>query len=180
MDRSVSKKTWQAIYRLLDMVQPVDYDCGTLCGAACCTFGGGGDEMGIYLMPGEEAMFTDDEGRPNTDWLEWTVLDPSECGFPESWPGPVYYCRCRPAPQCHRSLRPLQCRVFPVKPYINESGLLELIWDYNDLPYTCPLIESNAEISEDFFKATYTVWSHLLNCEGIYDLVAEDSEALRE
>ena len=34
---TISKTTYEAIYRLLDRVSPVDYDCGTLCGGACCT-----------------------------------------------------------------------------------------------------------------------------------------------
>lgn len=33
---TIRKRTYRAIYRLLDRVSPVDYDCGTLCGAACC------------------------------------------------------------------------------------------------------------------------------------------------
>ena len=39
MKSTIRKNTYKAIYRLLDRVSPVDYDCGTLCGAACCTCG---------------------------------------------------------------------------------------------------------------------------------------------
>ena len=69
MKSTITKTTYQAIYRLLDRVSPVDFDCGILCGAACCLcdyipedipYTADGDEnadsyMGLMLLPGEEA-----------------------------------------------------------------------------------------------------------------------------
>ena len=52
---STRKRTYRAIYRLLDRVSPVPFDCGMICGSACCT-SIGEDEMGIYLLPGEEKI----------------------------------------------------------------------------------------------------------------------------
>lgn len=56
--KSITKKrTWKAIYRLLDKVSPVDYDCGKLCGSVCCTYSDTcEEELGIYLYPGEEKL----------------------------------------------------------------------------------------------------------------------------
>ena len=34
---TITKNEYRAIYRLLDKVSPIEYDCGKLCGAACCT-----------------------------------------------------------------------------------------------------------------------------------------------
>jgi len=58
---AVSKSTYQKIYALLDRVSPVPYDCGKLCTAACCGCAGlpeGKDEeeLGMFLLPGEEQM----------------------------------------------------------------------------------------------------------------------------
>ena len=58
MKSIIKKRTWKAIYRLLDRVSPIDGDCGRLCGAACCTCGdaekdGTEEDLGIYLYPGE-------------------------------------------------------------------------------------------------------------------------------
>ena len=65
MKSSIRKRTYQAIYRLLDRVSPLDCDCGTLCGAACCTCVSdeteGSPALGIYLLPGEEKVFTKKE-----------------------------------------------------------------------------------------------------------------------
>ena len=47
MDKNIiPKKTYRAIYRLLDSVSPADFDCGQLCGAVCCL--SESDDMGIY------------------------------------------------------------------------------------------------------------------------------------
>lgn len=65
MKSTIKKRTWKAIYRLLDRVSPVDGDCGRLCGSVCCTWGcnenpdnntGTEIEMGIYLYPGEHKI----------------------------------------------------------------------------------------------------------------------------
>jgi len=171
------KKTWKAIYRLLNRVSPIDGDCGKLCGAACCTCSEEVDEetMGIYLYPGEEKIHD-----KNCDWLEWTVEKAEDYDFPDSWSGNIYFVRCKTPPVCPRSMRPFQCRTFPLTPHITEEGLLVLINNDEDLPYNCPLIENSTELNQDFVKATYTVWTHLLRDPLILDLVEMDSEARRQ
>lgn len=39
MRQIISKRTYRAMYRLLDHVSPIDGDCGRLCGSICCTIG---------------------------------------------------------------------------------------------------------------------------------------------
>lgn len=182
MNCSIGKRTWGAIYRLLNRVSPVAYDCGTLCGAACCVCNdevenkkGGIDEMGIYLYPGEHLLHTH-----SADWLEWSNQRAEEYDFPDSWVGTVSFVRCKTPPICPREMRPLQCRTFPLKPYLDEDGVLSLLYDFDELPYSCPIIEKSIEIEDDFYKATYTVWSHLIRDELIYDLVEMDSRLYDE
>ena len=184
MKSSIKKSTFKAIYRILDRVSPIDGDCGLLCGAACCTceeepsdasHSGQSDEnadfsMGIYLLPGEEKMFSGNE-----DWLQWGSIRAEEYEFPQSWHGRVYFLRCLSAPFCERSARPLQCRFFPLAPHIDEDGALYMIYHSGELPYKCPLIETNMPLNEDFIKASYTVWTHLIRDPLILDLVEMDS-----
>lgn len=177
MKSSIKKKTFQAIYRLLDRVSPLPTDCGALCGAACCNCGGDSSspeaadfDMGIYLLPGEEKLFSRKE-----DWLKWSVEDPQDYDFPDSWHGKIYFVRCNCAPFCPREKRPLQCRFFPLAPHLAEDGQLVLIRCDLELPYICPLIEAKMELSPSFLKATYTVWRRLIKDPLIYDLVAFDS-----
>ena len=176
MKSTIKKRTWKAIYRLLDKVSPVDYDCGKLCGATCCTCGqeSGDDELGIYLYPGEDKIHDKKDS-----WMEWTVERAEEFEFPDSWTGNVYFVKCKTPPFCPRSKRPFQCRTFPLTPHLSEDGQLSLIYNDEELPYICPLIDEEIPLNDDFVKATYTVWSHLLRDPLIYDLVEMDSR-LRE
>ncbi|MBE6040917.1 MAG: hypothetical protein E7220_00165 [Clostridiales bacterium] len=163
------KRTYRAIYRLLDRVSPVPFDCGMICGAACCN-AGADEETGIYLLPGEDKIHDRKDG-----WLSWSVQDTEEYDFPESWHGKVYFVRCGGPDKCKRSLRPIQCRTFPLAPYLTEDGELQLIYNDSDLPYCCPMVEEETELQEDFIRATYTVWKHLIRDPLIYDLVEADS-----
>ena len=162
-------RKWKAIYRLLNHVETEVFDCGTLCGSACCVCKDATNDVGIYLFPGEHLLLR--ESEKEQDWLTWEDQDQKDIGFPESWTAPVYFVNCKTPPVCPRSWRPLQCRTFPLKPVIDENGVLELIWENEQLPYTCPIIEQNMPIHDDFYKATYTVWMHLLRDPRIMDLV---------
>lgn len=188
MKTYISERTYRAIYRLLDRVNPIDGDCGRLCGAACCTstyepddieFTAEGDVnadnyMGLYLLPGEEKVHD-----KNSDWIDWGHIMAEEYDFPESWEGRVYFIQCRNAPDCTREKRPIQCRTFPLAPHIDENGIFHMIMNCDELPYSCPLIDNESgeyKLNEDFVQATYTVWKHLLRDPQISDLVLMDSE----
>lgn len=174
MKSSVKKSTYKAIYRLLDRVSPLNGDCGALCGSACCTYGEIDDEeLGIYLLPGEDKLFRGDE-----EWLRWSCEDALDYDFPDSWYGDLFFVRCKTPPHCPREMRPLQCRFFPLAPHITEDGRLVLILHSAKLPYPCPLLESpdTYPVQPDFIKATYTVWKHLIRDRLILDLVRMDSE----
>ena len=206
MKSTISKETYEAIYRLLDRVNPVDFDCGTLCGAACCTctyepedidFHAEGDEnadsyMGLYLLPGEEQVYNMDPDAAETDcdWVDWGYLQAEEYEFPESWTGKVCFIQCKTAPICRREKRPIQCRTFPLAPHIDEDGFFHMILHCDELPYACPLLtrnvlcsggdENDFALNEDFIQATYTAWKHLLRDTLIFDLVEMDSEIREE
>ena len=174
------KNTYRAIYRLLDRVSPVPFDCGTICGAACCRTDDP-ENMGLYLLPGEEKIH--DRRDP---WLSWELQSTDEYDFPPSWQGNVCYVNCAGPEHCRRSLRPIQCRTFPLKPVLLEEGedrsvpvvyrepgcSLALAWQDESLPYCCPLIESAARLDPAFLHATYTVWKHLIRDPLIRDLIA--------
>lgn len=172
----ITKRTYEAIYRLLDRVSPLNSDCGAMCGAACCTSAYlDGEEMGIFLMPGEELLHS-----PQDDWLDWSEESAEELGLPESWGDTVHFVHCKTPPRCPREKRPLQCRTFPLTPHLSEDGELTLIYNDMDLPYRCPLIEEEIPLNDDFVQATQTVWEHLIRDPRIRDLVREDSAEREE
>jgi hypothetical protein len=172
MKVSIKKNTFRAIYRFLDKFSPINGDCGKLCNAICCTCDDeSGQNMGIYLLPGEDKLFTGKE-----DWLRWDYLLAEDYEFPDSWHGKVFFLKCLNAPICDRNLRPIQCRTYPLTPHIDDNGMLFLIYQQGALPYECPLIEEKIQLNHDFVKATYTAWRHLLREPLIYDLVEMDSQ----
>ena len=74
---------------------PLTFDCGALCGAACCRPDEDG-QGGMYLFPGEESL------------------------LPGAGDGlaPIYVCDGR----CRREDRPLACRIFPLTPVRKRDG----------------------------------------------------------
>ncbi|MFA6809372.1 MAG: hypothetical protein WCR27_10325 [Eubacteriales bacterium] len=177
MKSLIRKNTYKAIYRLLDKVSPLDVDCGKLCGAICCTTEGDETnldysdfELGIYLLPGEDKIFTKKE-----HWLNWNYEMAEDYEFPDSWSGKVYFIRCKTPPYCDRNMRPLQCRIYPLAPHITCDNNLILILSTANIPYICPLIEKKMELNKDFIKATYTVCKRLIKDPLIFDLIKMDS-----
>ena len=169
MKSSITKKQFYTIYHKLDKVSPIDGDCGLLCGASCCKCTD--EDMGIYLLPGEEKLFS-----RNEEWLHWGWLSAEEYEFPDSWHGKVFFLECRANGNCPREKRPLQCRTFPLTPHIDEYGDLYLIYQKGHLPYSCPLISERIPLNRDFIETTYEAWQTLMQEPLIYDLIMLDSE----
>ncbi len=204
----IRKSTYKAMYRLLDRVSPLEFDCGLLCGAACCRdetdedacgscAGSAGAEPGIYmngqsedicigeenvsdsvelgmeLLPGEDKIHDRQD-----DWLTWSEDEAEDMDYPASWRGKVYFIKCRGPEHCRRSLRPIQCRTFPLAPHLMNDGRLIMILNASDeLSYDCPLTDPEmvSALNPDYIKATYTVWKRLVTDPLIYDLVEMDS-----
>ncbi|MCG8401167.1 MAG: hypothetical protein MJA84_06175 [Firmicutes bacterium] len=167
----LSSRIYRHLYNATANPTPIRKNCGELCGRACCRPAPRG-ELGIYLFPGEETMFSRRE-----NWLTWEEHDPVEHGFPVSWNEPVYFVRC--SGSCPREMRPLACRFFPLAPHLNRDGSLRLIYETLDLPYRCPLITSGTPLEPRFINMVETAWEILLRDRRIGDLVREDSR-LRE
>ncbi len=118
-DASEMKKSIQKLYERLDAVSPVDFDCGKLCGEICCVYDSEeypNDELALFLMPGEELMYED------TDEFELYYIDAAELDFPHSWKREVCLVKCRNPPRCDRSIRPIQCRTFPLVPTFPKTA----------------------------------------------------------
>lgn len=127
------------LYKLFDDSTPIPADCGILCGKACCA----GDESGMYLFPGEKKVF--DLLTP-----DWAHIERSD--FTYTYNGsekPVHIAFCNGA--CDRFQRPLACRIFPLTPYLDAQGRLQIIVDPRAKP-VCPL---SAGLEADQFDASF-------------------------
>ena len=168
MEREVIKD----IYDKLNQVNPVDFDCGKLCGEICCVYDDEdyqNDDLVIYLLPGEELIIEEDEN------FELIHVNAKELKYPFSWKNGVYLLKCKNPPKCNRNHRPIQCRSFPLIPHITKDNEFHLVFDESEYPYKCPLIHENIELNEEFIIETYDAWKTLINNPLIYDLISMDS-----
>ncbi|MBQ3226861.1 MAG: hypothetical protein IJB48_07380 [Clostridia bacterium] len=122
------KEIYKAIYERLDTLTPLPVDCGNLCGKLCCQ-PSEEDEVGMYLFPGEEALFKGLDG--------FRILD-SEFTY-KNGKNAKLICCTRP---CERSLRPLSCRIFPLIPYFRHGSPVRIILDPRAT--ICPLTHPEA------------------------------------
>ncbi len=130
------KEIYKAIYQHLDDLTPLPLDCGELCGKLCCS-SYDNDETGMYLFPGEEALFIGNNGFKIID-SEFTYKN-GKCA--------KLVCCTRP---CERNERPLSCRIFPLVPYFRKGSQVRIILDPRAV--SCPLThpEASPYISREF------------------------------
>lgn len=159
-------RLYQTVYRLLDQATPLREDCGRFCGKVCCR--SHGPETGIYLLPGEEVMFSGKE-----DWLIWSEHLVQDYDFPNTWKGKVFFLQCNG--NCPRENRPFQCRSFPLTAHYRPDGRAVLIWETLDLPYRCPLLGGGFPLEQEFVEAAAAAWNLLLRNPLVSDLVLLDS-----
>ena len=166
------KKSIKKMYEKLDQVTPLDFDCGTLCDQVCCAYEEEGcinKDLVLCLVPGEELMYE------NSDYFDLYSVDPKELDYPRKWKDDVFLVECNNPPHCDRSIRPIQCRTFPLVPHISKDGQLHIILDENEFPYECPIIRDNIPLNEDFIKVIYEVWTKLITNPNVYALIMYDS-----
>jgi hypothetical protein len=127
---------YKQLYARFDSVTPLKgVDCGRLCGAACCE-SEGDEAAGMYLFPGEAALFKGKKGFS-------IVLSDFEAEGKA-----VKLLICERA--CDRRDRPLACRVFPLIPRAAEGGF-EIVVDPRARAL-CPLASAPEWIDPRFWK----------------------------
>ena len=82
MKSTLTKEQYKRIYDLLNSCELLDYDCGKLCNAACCTVSReySEDDMGIYFLPGEEQLLEEEDKK----WLDIRISQAEDHDLPES------------------------------------------------------------------------------------------------
>ena len=105
--------------QILESVTPLKTDCGRICGGLCCRPDEKGNG-GMLLFPEEEKLYTG--------------LDGFEIRTDSSLISGVRLLVC--SGRCDRSLRPLACRFFPLRPSLKHTVCI----DRRSLSL-CPLAE---------------------------------------
>ena len=141
------------LYKLFDNVTPIQADCGQLCGSACCQ----GDDAGMFLFPGEKAVY--DLLQP-----DWVKIEESDFTYEfegKTYRTPIAMC----SGECNRFERPLACRIFPLTPYINKEGGLEVIID--------PRAKGICRLAQGFYKEDFSA-NFVSNVERAFKLLIKN------
>lgn len=157
------------LYKLFDDITPIRVDCGELCGKACCK----GEDSGMYLFPGEKKVF--DLLSP-----KWITIECSDFSYTHKGKEktvPIAMCDGT----CDRYQRPLSCRIFPLTPYLNENGALEIITDPR-AKSVCPLskVMKKEELAPEFVRNVERTFTLLMKNREFADFMTEYSKHLRE
>lgn len=157
------------LYRLFDDVTPIPVDCGQLCDKACCK----GSDSGMFLFPGEKKVF--DLLNP-----KWIKIDKTDFFYEyngKKYNVPIAMCQGH----CDRYQRPMACRIFPLTPYLNESGKLEIIIDPR-AKGICPMAKSFYldDFDENFLKNVRRTFSLLSKNKQFYAFLKEYSAYIDE
>lgn len=157
------------LYRLFDNHTPVKADCGMLCGKACCK----GDDCGMYLFPGEESVYK----LLKPDWAKIEKSDFSYSFGSKEKKTPILFC----SGECDRYQRPLACRIFPLTPYINKEGELDIITDPR-AKSLCPLAKglNISDYDPVFVKNIRRVFGILAENKEVYTFLVTYSRQLDE
>lgn len=153
------------LYKKLNKRTPLKTDCGLLCKNACCV-DTEGEELGMYLFPGEEEMFLN---KPHFR------VESSELSYMDK-KAEILYCK----PYCKRGERPLSCRIFPLFPYVTIEGDLKVIVDPR-ARNICPLYKNNLnEFNSTFVRGVRHIGEILMSEEETFEFLFELSRLIDE
>jgi hypothetical protein len=157
------KILYKKAYRSLEGSTPLKYDCGMLCGKKCCS---GDKDAGMHLYPGEETLLSQkhDFLVVRKDFFNDNEISFAVCNG-----------------NCDRRYRPLACRIYPLVPYIDDKGRLNIIEDPR-ARYICPLLLNLKEIriERSFFRRITEVFRLLTQDTEIKAYITALSSVLVE
>ncbi len=161
------KDLYEKVYALFDKTTPLeDTDCGLACNSACCS---GDEDEGMYLYPGEMAMYKGDE--------DWISIEKSEFTI-DGIPVPIAIC----AGKCDRKKRPLACRIFPLVFYAKRGAKeIDVIMDPRARAM-CPLarVLKIEDLNPHFYIAAIQAADLLSQSPAVMDFIYEQSEMIDE
>lgn len=141
-------EVYKKAYSLLDNTTPCKFDCGELCGKACCSNNSNfAQNSGMLLLPYEK------------DYI--FSLGKTSFSFENSNDGTYLICRGN----CERNFRPISCRIFPFYPSFTEDNNFVCRADIRAIS-VCPLIISkkfkrqNVYFLRNFKKSIKVLLSH--------------------
>ena len=162
--RTTPNLFWRA-YTLLGELTPINADCGSLCGGACCE---GEKDEGMLLFPGEEAFLQKLSAL-------CPAYDPAAYGIAEKDGRQLYTCKG----DCQRDYRPLSCRLFPLFPALSEDGRIRVMLDPRAYRL-CPMAKTAARLDRRFIRTVRRVGRLLASDPACREFLLRQTGELRE
>lgn len=141
-------EVYSKAYSLLDNTTPCRFDCGELCGKACCQNNANfAQNNGMLLLPYEKEYISS--------------LGAYSFSFEDSKDGTYLIC----LGSCERQFRPISCRIFPYYPSFSDGLKFNLRSDIRAISI-CPIISSkkfirpNVYFLRNFKKSIKILLSH--------------------
>ena len=155
--RKFSGESLNKLYELLEDVTPLSWDCGMLCGAACCK---GTDRDGMILFPGERELFESMSG--------FSIHHNERYGYD------VLVCEG----VCEREVRPLSCRIYPYFFYVTEE-FVRVAPDVRAIRH-CPLVDDKMVLSRTFLRRMRMCAEVIRMDKNLYDFIARLSAIITD
>lgn len=136
-----------SLYRLLSL-DFLDEDCGVGCGKFCCVGDGSRDNAFKYLLPNEIELLV------SAGFHNYAVFE--DYGFVINYRSPLPdTCPC----QALRDVRPFCCRVFPFRPLILGSQVIDIVKTANDAFAPCWI----TSVKEVWRQRAIEAWRRVLD-----------------
>ena len=150
-------RIYRSAYKSLKKITPLRFDCGQLCNNKCCKEG----SEGMYLFPYESEFLNNKTDKK---------IIKTDCNMD------LFLCDG----ECDRDFRPLSCRIFPLFPYLDDKGNLEIKFDIR-AKSICPLQFTDIpeiQIQKRFIKRIKKVFYRLVKYRVFNDYCRKLSDEI--
>lgn len=159
MKKRISDKKLKRFYELLS-VPMIDFDCGKLCAPknggfpVCCE-----NEDVVPVLFHEEYKYHWKNGR---FWKRMPPITKEIKEFIEESEDYYVFAKCPGVAKCDREKRSLNCRTFPLEPYLDKKGEITGLAYADARQVNCPLIGKPMTIfNPDFMRNAITFWGEM-------------------
>lgn len=149
----------------------IEGNCGTLCDSHCCrTHAEDGEQMGVYLLPGEFESILKGTELAKTLHIEKHSYREYDISPKVKY---LFFFNCGQGDRCLREMRPIQCRTYPFAPHLEGEKLFLVV--EKEQVHRCPLLRTPELIRQEFIEGVYQGWQTLLQIPAVRHQVEYDS-----
>jgi len=162
MKKKITEEKLKRFYRLLS-IPMIDFNCGDLCAPGnngipvCCE-----NEGVVPILFHEEYKWHWKNGR---FWQRMPPVTKEIKKFIEESEDYYVFAKCPGPAGCKRSKRSLNCRTFPLEPYVGKDGEVAGLAYADAREINCPLIGKPKKLFNPvFIRNAIKFWEEMFEC----------------